>query len=114
MNSAGQGRNRFAVSHLSTLFGVEDFSDLLPKPQISQILGFTLGVSVLTGLLFGLAPALEATRFDLIPALKSDAAGVAGRKRRWELRRLLVTLQVAMSLVLLVSGTLFTRSLRNL
>jgi predicted permease len=79
-----------------------------------RMLGFTLGVSVLTGLLFGLAPALEATRFDLIPALKSDAAGVAGRKRRWELRRLLVTLQVAMSLVLLVSGTLFARSLRNL
>src|SRR5262245_58389366 len=83
------------------------------KPDL-RMLGFTLGVSALTGLLFGLAPALEATRFDLIPALKSDAAGVAWRKRKWELRRLLVTLQVAMSLVLLVSGTLFARSLRNL
>ncbi len=83
------------------------------KPDL-RMLGFTLGVSVLTGLLFGLAPALQATRFDLIPALKNDAAGVAGGRRRWELRRLLVTLQVAMSLVLLVSGTLFARSLRNL
>jgi putative ABC transport system permease protein len=83
------------------------------KPDL-RMLGFTLGVSVLTGLLFSLAPALQATRFDLIPALKNDAAGVAGGRRRWELRRLLVSLQVAMSLVLLVSGTLFARSLRNL
>jgi predicted permease len=79
-----------------------------------RALSFTLGVSVLTGLLFSLAPALQATRFDLIPALKNDAAGVVGRRRRWELRNLLVALQVAMSLVLLVSGTLFARSLRNL
>jgi predicted permease len=83
------------------------------KPDL-RMLGFTLGVSVLTGLLFSLAPALQATRFDLIPALKNDAAGVAGRRRRWELRHLLVTLQVAMSIVLLVSGTMFARSLRNL
>jgi len=79
-----------------------------------RMLGFTLGVTVLTGLLFGLAPALQATRFDLIPALKDDAAGAAGSRRGWELRRLLVVLQVAMSLVLLVSGGLFVRSLRNL
>jgi putative ABC transport system permease protein len=83
------------------------------KPDL-RMLGFTLGLSVLTGLLFSLAPALQATRFDLIPALKNDAAGVVGGRRRWELRRLLVTLQVAMSLVLLFSGTLFARSLRNL
>jgi hypothetical protein len=38
MNSAGQGRNRFAVSHLPAQFGAEDFSDHLPKPPISQIL----------------------------------------------------------------------------
>src|SRR5215813_9975387 len=83
------------------------------KPDL-RMLGFTLGVSVLTGLLFSLAPGLRATRIDLIPALKNDAAGVGRHRRRWELRSLLVALQVAMSLVLLVSGTLFARSLRNL
>jgi predicted permease len=79
-----------------------------------RMLGFTLGVTVLTALLFGLAPALQATRFDMIPALKNDAAGAAGGRRGWGLRRSLVVLQVAMTFVLLVSGALFARSLRNL
>jgi putative ABC transport system permease protein len=79
-----------------------------------RMLGFTLVVTVLTGLLFGLAPALQATSLDLIPSLKNDAVGVAGGRRRWELRRLLVVLQVALSVVLLVSGGLFVRSLRSL
>jgi predicted permease len=79
-----------------------------------RMLGFTLVVTILTGVLFGLAPALQATRFDLIPALKNDAVGTAGGRRKWELRRLLVILQVALSLVLLVSGGLFVRSLQNL
>jgi cell division protein FtsX len=79
-----------------------------------RVLGFTLGVTMITGLLFGLAPAWQATRFNLIPTLKNDAVGVAGSRRGWELRRLLVVLQVALSLVLLVVGGLFARSLRNL
>jgi len=83
------------------------------KPDL-RVLGFTLGVTVLTALLFGLAPALQATRFDLIPALKNDAAGAAGSRRKWGLRRSLVVLQVAMSFVLLLGGALFVRSLRNL
>jgi predicted permease len=101
-------------------WGADALLRFLPQNATLEIkldlraLGFTLGVTVLTSLLFGLAPAWQATRFDLIPALKNDAAGVAGGRRRWELRRLLVVLQVAMSLVLLVSGVLFARSLRNL
>jgi len=79
-----------------------------------RMLGITLVVTVLTGVLFGLAPALQATRFDLIPALKNDAAGMRGGRRKWELRRLLVVLQVALSLVFLVCGGLFVRSLQNL
>jgi predicted permease len=83
------------------------------KPDL-RVLGFTLGVTLLTGLLFGLAPALQATRPNLIPALKNETVVVAGGRRRWELRRLLVILQVALSLVLLVGAGLFVRSLRNL
>src|SRR6185503_7569605 len=83
------------------------------KPDL-RMLGFTLGVTLLTGLLFGLAPAIQATRPDLIPALKHETAVFTGGGRRWELRRLLVVLQVALSLVLLVGAGLFARSLRNL
>jgi putative ABC transport system permease protein len=79
-----------------------------------RMLGITLVVTILTGVLFGLAPALQATRFELIPALKNDTAGMVGGRRKWELRRLLVALQVALSLVLLVWGGLFVRSLQNL
>ena len=79
-----------------------------------RVLGFTLGVTILTGLLFGLAPAVKATRSDLIPALKNETVVVMSGLRKLEMRKMLVILQVALSLVLLVGAGLFTRSLRNL
>ena len=78
-----------------------------------RVLVFTLGVSLLTGLLFGLAPALQATRLNLLPALKTDASGYGPKRRRIALRDVLVIAQLAMSLVLLVSAGLFVRSLRQ-
>jgi len=78
-----------------------------------RVLVFTLGVSVLTGLLFGLAPALQATRLNLLPALKAEANSYGPRRRRIALRDVLVIAQLAMSLVLLVSAGLFVRSLRQ-
>jgi predicted permease len=79
-----------------------------------RVLGFTLGGSLLTGLLFGLAPAVQATRPDLLPALKAETTALTGGKRRWGLRRSFVILQVALSLLLLVVAGLFGGSLRNL
>jgi len=83
------------------------------KPDL-RVMGFTLGVTLVTGLLFGMAPAVQATRPNLIPALKNESIAIFGGGRRWELSRLLVVLQVALSLVLLVGAGLFVRSLRNL
>jgi predicted permease len=83
------------------------------KPDL-RMLGFTLGITVLSALFFGLLPALQATRPNLLPALKNETVVVSSGGRRWELRRLLVVLQVALSLVLLVGAGLFARSLRNL
>ncbi len=77
-----------------------------------RVLGFTAGLSILTGILFGLAPALRATRPDLVGALKNDTP-VFGRLRRFSLRNALVVVQVALSLVLLVGAGLFLRSLGN-
>ena len=80
----------------------------------ANVLGFTLLLSILTGLLFGIAPALQASKPDLVVALKDETALVPGASaRRFTLRDLLVVAQVALSLVLLISAGLFLRSLKN-
>jgi len=76
-----------------------------------RILSFTAVVSVATGILFGLTPALRATRIDLTPSLKTVGRSVRGGL--WSAKILCVT-QVALSLVLLVGAGLFVRSLQKL
>ena len=78
-----------------------------------RVLGFTLLVSILTGLVFGLAPALQASRPELLPALKDGSAAGERAASRWSPRRLLVVAQMAMSLVLLIGAGLFLQSLGN-
>jgi len=78
-----------------------------------RVLAFTLGVSLLTGVVFGLAPALQASRQDLLSALKDDTGAPEVRGfGRLGLRNALVVLQVALSLILLICAGLFVRSLR--
>jgi predicted permease len=79
----------------------------------TAMLAFTAGISLLTGILFGLTPALRSTRVDLSSALKESGRGVAGNSG-WRLGKLLVVAQVALSLLLLVGAGLFVRSLMNL
>jgi predicted permease len=78
----------------------------------ARVLGFTVAVSLLTTLLFALAPALRATRVDVASSLKEDTPSLAAR--RFGGARMLVALQIAAALVLLAGATLFTRSLSNL
>jgi predicted permease len=78
-----------------------------------RVLGFTLAVSVLTGLIFGLAPAIQSTRPALAGTLKDQAGGVVGGTSVG-LRKSLVVAQVALSLLLLVGAGLFMQSLNNL
>jgi putative ABC transport system permease protein len=73
-----------------------------------RVLLFTLGVSLVTGILFGLAPALQATRVDFHSTLKEGGTGGAARQRA---RNALVVAEVALSLVLLVGVGLLLRSL---
>ena len=78
----------------------------------AKILLFTLGISLVSGVLFGIAPALRATSTDLTSALKEKSS--QGRKRRFNLGSALVVTQVAISLILLVGAGLFARSLIKL
>ncbi len=77
-----------------------------------RIFGFTAAVSLLTGILFGLAPALRGTRVDPGPAMK-EGSRQAGRSSR-ALDRLLVVAQVALSVVLISGAGLFVRTLQKL
>ena len=79
-----------------------------------RVLLFTLSLSLLTALLFGLAPALAASRLDLVPALKNEtAAARRAGARHFGLRELLIVGQVGLSVVALAGALLFLQSLRN-
>ncbi len=97
---------------------ISNFQLPLPFPVVFdfnvdlRVATFTLGLSLITALLFGLVPALRASRPDLVGALK-DGPAVFGRVGRSGLRNTLVVVQVALSLVLLATAGLFLRSLGN-
>ena len=82
-----------------------------------RVLGYTALLTVLTGILFGLAPALQGSRPDVVPVLKSESvpAGTSQRGVRgfFRLRQVLVVSQVALSLISLVAAGLFLRSLKH-
>ena len=86
---------------------------LSPAPDL-RIALFAFGLSLVTGLVFGLVPALQSTRPDLAPTLKNEAGMVLGGTAPFRFRKGLVVAQVALSLLLLISAGLFTRSLLNL
>jgi putative ABC transport system permease protein len=105
-----QALSRLLVSFLSTQdtpYFVEMHVDL-------RLLAFTTGLAALTCVLFGLLPAVQASRTDPIESIKTGGRGVAGAGAKLSVRRALVVSQVALSLALLVGALLFVRSLRNL
>ena len=79
-----------------------------------RILAFTFGLTALTGVIFGLLPALRASRPDPWTTLKDTVGSIAGSGGSLFLRKGLVTLQVALSFLLLFGAGLFVRSLQNL
>jgi predicted permease len=79
-----------------------------------RVLLFAAGVAAFTCVIFGIAPALRATRAEPISAMKAGGRGTTGGRGRFSMQRLLVVTQVSVSLVLLVGALLFVRSFRNL
>ena len=74
---------------------------------------FTAAVSLGTGILFGLAPALQSTRPDLVTELRNNSGKLSGGRAAARFRGALVTAQIALSMALLISAGLFIKSLRN-
>ncbi len=103
-------------------YSITDFFNAIPIPTdvpvslkaaIDQrVLLVTITVSILSTFLFGLAPALQTTRVDLVPSLKAMDADSSGRKRLWG-RNLIVAGQVALSLVLLVISAVMWQGFRD-
>jgi predicted permease len=95
-------------------YGASSFNPALD----SRVLGFTAAVSLLTGVLFGLAPALRGIRVDLTPALKEGAGGsnpATHRSGRWfTAANMLVVAQVALTVIVLAAAGLLVRTLENL
>jgi putative ABC transport system permease protein len=91
-----------------------DYSANLHVPMDLRVLGFALLASLVTGLLFGLAPALQLSQTAVSLALRHDSPSIASGERLFSLRSALILLQVALSLPLLIGAGLFLHSLRNL
>jgi putative ABC transport system permease protein len=103
---------------LVAFWGIDALRAVLPEdvPRLEQIgidtavLAFTLSVSFLTGILLGIIPALQATKPDVVEALKEGAQSLAGSRHRNRVRSLLVVLEVALALVLLIGAGLMMKS----
>jgi macrolide transport system ATP-binding/permease protein len=78
-----------------------------------RVLSFTFLLSVVAGIVFGLVPALQASKHDLVPALKDHSQQLGERRRLFSLRNALVIGQVALSIVVLIGAGLFLRSLNH-
>ena len=110
--AAGGGLLGLLVARVASQLMMKHFyTELGSAPRLdSRILVFTLTVTAASSLLFGLAPALQAARQDVVAGLKD----ISGGRRRSQLRPSLVAAQVALCLVAVISAGLFVRTLRNL
>ncbi|HEV2617859.1 MAG TPA: ABC transporter permease [Candidatus Acidoferrales bacterium] len=116
-----------AFGILFAAWGVRAFIELFSSGYVQfpfavapdwRVLTFTIGVTLITGILFGLAPALRGTRVDLTPSLKENASSLPGTavhaRRFFRLGNALVVTQVALSIVVLIGAGLLVRTMRNL
>ena len=99
------------VRLLGRLFGSD--TDLALSPNV-RVLAFTLGISLLTGILFGLVPALRTLKVQVFPTLKDAGRATVESSSRYSLGKGLIAGQVALSLLVLFAASLLVRSLQKL
>lgn len=107
----------FAFATLQAVVAIIPPGTIPDESQISlniPVLLFTLALSLLTALLFGLAPAIQAARTDMAGALRSSGRGFAGGRHEGRLRKVLVAAEVSLAMLLLVSASLVLRTLLKL
>jgi predicted permease len=110
----GLGLSAAATRGLLYMLPANGATLMLHAEPDGRILLFSVGVAFATALLFGVAPALHATKLDLVATLKDMASAVTGGSGSARFRKALVMAQLALSFVLLVGAGLFTRTLINL
>ncbi|MBL8232921.1 MAG: ABC transporter permease [Bryobacterales bacterium] len=108
---AGLGVSYLTLEYALTFAPPEMPTNVIAAPDL-RVLLFNLSIAALTGLVFGLFPALAATKPDVAPVLKDQAATASGSVSQHWLRKFLVTGQIALSLTLLIVAALLAQSLR--
>jgi putative ABC transport system permease protein len=101
-------------SDLLVALGKEDIPRAVHVGMDWRVLGFTLGVSLLTGLIFGLAPAFHSSKTELVESLKEGGRGTSEGGRRNRVRNVLVVVELAIAVILLVGAGLLMQSLWRL
>ena len=101
-------------SDLLVALGKDDIPRAVHVRLDWRVLGFTLGISLITGLIFGLAPATHSSKSELVEALKDGGRGTSEGARRNRVRNLLVVSELAIAVVLLVVAGLLIQSLWRL
>jgi putative ABC transport system permease protein len=101
-------------SDLLVALGQDDIPRAIHVGIDWRVLGFTLGISLLTGLIFGLAPAFHSSKSELVESLKEGGRGTSEGARRNKVRNVLVVVELAVAVVLLVGAGLLIQSLWRL
>jgi len=109
----GLGLSYVATKSLATL-GQGNLPQGVAMVMDARVLLFTLGISVLTGVIFGIFPALQLARTDMNSTLRDEGRSATGSHRRVQIKGLLVVGQVALSLLLLIGAGLLVRSFGKL
>ena len=109
----GLGLSWAATRYFATL-GNNNLPQGMPITMDARVLLFMLAISILTGILFGIFPALQLSRTNVNQTLRDEGRGSTGGHRRMQLRGLLVVGQVALSLMLLIGAGLLVRSFSRL